>query len=139
MEMEERDFYRDFDMADDFSLCSFSEARDLSMPILPESYRMHEVKVILSDEPMIKSSYSAGRNRTTEVGKSFRKNIMYIPRVGWREGWRQKSELSQSILQNLKSEVKQAVAGFSTSHSLATGDRVGMKTTIKVDKGGENK
>jgi hypothetical protein len=52
MEMEERDFYRDVDTADDFLLSSSPGLWDLSLPTLPQSYRIHEVKVVLSDSPM---------------------------------------------------------------------------------------
>lgn len=52
MEIEERDFYRDVDTADDFPLSSSPELWDLSLPALPESYRIHEVKVVLPDGPM---------------------------------------------------------------------------------------
>lgn len=52
MEMEERNFYRDVEKADDFLLSSSPGLRDLSLPILPQSYRIHEVKVVLPDGPM---------------------------------------------------------------------------------------
>jgi hypothetical protein len=51
MEIEEGDFYREFDGFDDFSLDSSPELRKSSLPTLPQSCRMHEVKVILSDGP----------------------------------------------------------------------------------------
>jgi hypothetical protein len=51
MEIEERDFYKDVDTADDFRLSSSSGLRDLSLPTLPQSYRIHEVKVVLSNGP----------------------------------------------------------------------------------------
>jgi hypothetical protein len=54
MEIEERDFYKDVDTADDFPLPSSPRPRDLSLPILPESYRIHEVEVVLSDAPVDK-------------------------------------------------------------------------------------
>jgi hypothetical protein len=52
MEIEERDFYRDVDTVDDFPLSSSPGLRDLSLPTLPQSYRIHEVKVVLSNDPM---------------------------------------------------------------------------------------
>ena len=52
MEIEERDFYRDIDTADDFPLSSYPGSGDLSLPILPDSHRIHEVKVVLSDDPL---------------------------------------------------------------------------------------
>jgi len=52
MEMEERDFYKNIATADDFPLSSSPGSEDLSLPILPQSYRLHEVKVELSDGPM---------------------------------------------------------------------------------------
>jgi hypothetical protein len=54
MEIEERDYYKDIDTADDFPLCSSSRPRDLSLPPLPESYRIHDVEVVLSGEPLDK-------------------------------------------------------------------------------------
>lgn len=52
MEMEERDFYKDVDTADDFSLPSSPRPQDLSLPTLPESYRIRDVEVVLSGDPM---------------------------------------------------------------------------------------
>ena len=49
MEIEETDFYRDVDTADDFPLSSSPGSRDLSLTTLPQSYRIHEVKVVLSN------------------------------------------------------------------------------------------
>ncbi len=52
METEERDFYKDIDTADDFSLPSSPSPQDLSLPALPESYRIRDVEVVLSSEPL---------------------------------------------------------------------------------------
>lgn len=52
MEIEERDFFRNVDTADDFSLSSIPELRDLALPVLPHSNRIHDVQVILPDGPM---------------------------------------------------------------------------------------
>ncbi len=52
METEERDFYKDIDTADDFSLPSSPSSQDLSLPTLPESYRIRDVEVVLSGEPL---------------------------------------------------------------------------------------
>jgi hypothetical protein len=54
MEIEERDYYKDTDTADDFPLSSSPSPRDLSLPPLPESYRIHDVEVVLSGDPMDK-------------------------------------------------------------------------------------
>ena len=54
MEIEERDFYKDVDTADNFPLPSSPRPRDLSLPTLPESYRIHEVAVVLSGAPVDK-------------------------------------------------------------------------------------
>ena len=54
MEIEERDFYKDVDTADDFPLPSSPRPQDLSLPTLPESYRIREVEVVLSGAPMDK-------------------------------------------------------------------------------------
>ncbi len=54
MELEERDFYKGTDLAaDDFPLSSLPRPEDLlSLPTLPESYRIRDVEVVLSGEPM---------------------------------------------------------------------------------------
>jgi Fungal specific transcription factor domain len=54
MEIEERDYYKDVDTADDFPLSSSPRPRDLSLPPLPESYRIRDVEVVLSGDPMNK-------------------------------------------------------------------------------------
>ena len=54
MEIEERDFYKDVDTADDFPLSRSPCPQDLSLPTLPESYRIREVEVVLSGAPMDK-------------------------------------------------------------------------------------
>lgn len=51
MEIEERDFYKDVDNVDDFQLSSSPELSDLSLPTLPYSYRVQEVKVVLPNSP----------------------------------------------------------------------------------------
>ena len=52
MAREERDFYEEIDTADDFSLLSSPRPQDLSLPTLPESYRIRDVEVVLSGDPM---------------------------------------------------------------------------------------
>ena len=52
MQIEERDFYKDVDTADDFSLFSSPRPQDLSMPTLPQSYRLRDVEVVMSGDPM---------------------------------------------------------------------------------------
>ncbi|KAE8446367.1 hypothetical protein EG329_012116 [Mollisiaceae sp. DMI_Dod_QoI] len=54
MEMEERDFYKDADEVEEFSLVSNPRLEDLTLPTLPESYRIREVEVILSGAPLDK-------------------------------------------------------------------------------------
>jgi hypothetical protein len=54
MAIEERDFYKDVDTADDFPLPSSPRPQDLSLPTLPESYRIREVEMVLSGAPMDK-------------------------------------------------------------------------------------
>lgn len=55
MEIEEEGFYSDVDTADDFPLSSSPELQDLSLPTLPQSYRIREVKVVLSNGPVFVS------------------------------------------------------------------------------------
>lgn len=49
--IEERDFYRNAETADDFPLSSSPGLEDLSLPTLPQSYRIQQVKVILPNSP----------------------------------------------------------------------------------------
>jgi hypothetical protein len=51
MEIEERDFYKHVDTADDFFLCSVPEAQDLTLATLPDSYRVHGIEIDLPDGP----------------------------------------------------------------------------------------
>ncbi|TAQ85922.1 hypothetical protein B7494_g5751 [Chlorociboria aeruginascens] len=50
MRIEERDFYKDVNLDDDFPLYSTPEERDSVLPTLPESYRIHEIQVVLPDD-----------------------------------------------------------------------------------------
>jgi hypothetical protein len=52
MEIEERDFYRDAYSADDFYIGSHPEEQDFLLPALPNTHRMHEVRVLLPDDPL---------------------------------------------------------------------------------------
>lgn len=52
MEIEENDFYRDFDTVDEFSLDSLPRPQDLLLPALPESCRIREVELGLMGAPM---------------------------------------------------------------------------------------
>lgn len=54
MEIEKRDYYKDIDTADDISLSSSPRPRDLSLPPLSESYRIRDVEMVLSSDPMDK-------------------------------------------------------------------------------------
>jgi hypothetical protein len=56
MEIEERDYYKEIDTADDFPLSSIPKLRDLSLPPLPEPYRILDVEVRISGEPINKVS-----------------------------------------------------------------------------------
>ncbi|KAE9379347.1 hypothetical protein N431DRAFT_325965 [Stipitochalara longipes BDJ] len=51
MEIEERDFYIHIDSGDDFEISSTPKLRDLSLPTLPQSYRINDIKVNLPDGP----------------------------------------------------------------------------------------
>jgi hypothetical protein len=51
MEIEERDFYDDIDTANDFEISSAPGVGDLSLPTLPQSYRISGIKVDLPDGP----------------------------------------------------------------------------------------
>lgn len=51
MEMEERDFYDNIDPGDDFLIGNYPEEKDFLLPMLPDSYRIHDVQVLLPDDP----------------------------------------------------------------------------------------
>ncbi|KAI1491151.1 hypothetical protein F5X96DRAFT_632660 [Biscogniauxia mediterranea] len=53
--IEEQDFYDGFAMDDEFPVDQVPEKRDLFLPPLPESYRLHDVRVILPDHAMEKT------------------------------------------------------------------------------------
>lgn len=63
MEIEERDFYKDVDTVDDFQLHLPPTSQDLSLPMLPESYRLSDVEVVLADAPMGKISVFCKREQ----------------------------------------------------------------------------
>lgn len=67
MEIEERDFYVDVDTADDFLPTSSPGLRDLSLPTLPHSYRIREVKVVLPNGPMDSVFLSYRQKQTSEA------------------------------------------------------------------------
>lgn len=51
MEIEERDFYKDFQIDNEFSTCKSPRTEDISLPALPEQYRVNKVKVMLPNNP----------------------------------------------------------------------------------------
>jgi hypothetical protein len=52
MKIEEGDFYKGTEIDDDFPLSNAPRLEDLSLPTLPQSYRIHEVHVVLPDSRM---------------------------------------------------------------------------------------
>lgn len=54
MQIEEKDFYKDFQIDDEFSICESPRAEDMSLPALPEQCRVNEVQVMLPDDTMEK-------------------------------------------------------------------------------------
>lgn len=54
MEVEENDFYSKFNTMDNFPINESPTFYDLSLPTLPDAYRMREVEVVLSGNPMEK-------------------------------------------------------------------------------------
>ncbi|MCJ1474024.1 hypothetical protein MMC13_002682 [Lambiella insularis] len=54
MEIEEQDFYKDIlvDGADDFPLCSSPHPQHLLLSNLPETFRIRQIEVVLSGNPM---------------------------------------------------------------------------------------
>ncbi|KAM0345420.1 hypothetical protein ACHAPU_006583 [Fusarium lateritium] len=51
IELEEGDFYKGFDLADDFALNTPMRDQDYQLPLLPGSYRMSEVETELTGAP----------------------------------------------------------------------------------------
>jgi hypothetical protein len=49
IKLEEKEFYRDFQVNDAFGVYSIPSEEDLSLPALPESYRIHEVQMVPPD------------------------------------------------------------------------------------------
>lgn len=54
MEIEERDFYKHINTKDDFLLFEGPKIWELSLPPIPHSYRMSDVEMELSGEPLAK-------------------------------------------------------------------------------------
>ncbi|KAH8879480.1 hypothetical protein GQ53DRAFT_800186 [Thozetella sp. PMI_491] len=54
MRMEEREFYHGIDTHDEFPLSGCPTPRDLSLPLVPHSYRIKRLDAVLSGEPMDK-------------------------------------------------------------------------------------
>jgi hypothetical protein len=52
MEMEERDYYESSNINDNFPLDATPTPEELELPVLPESYRLRELEVVLSGAPM---------------------------------------------------------------------------------------
>ena len=54
MEVEERGFYEDKDERNtsDINVIKLPETRHFFMPALPSRYRIHEVRVLLADDPL---------------------------------------------------------------------------------------
>lgn len=52
MELEEKDYYAHVSTSDDFSLTSVPCGKDLGLPALPESYRIHEMNISFSTDPV---------------------------------------------------------------------------------------
>ncbi|CZR53602.1 uncharacterized protein PAC_03482 [Phialocephala subalpina] len=63
VEIEEGDFYENIQVDDDFLLCDVPQEKDLLLPMLPEERRMHEIQVVLPDNPMEKVLLTCRRRR----------------------------------------------------------------------------
>lgn len=74
MEMEESNFYKEFEAADDFLLGSSPTWQDLTLPTLPQANRIHEVRLELSDGPndTIPLVYRQGQRHWEETQMSTR-------------------------------------------------------------------
>ena len=85
MEIEERDYYKDIDTADVFPLSGYPRPQDLSMPPLPESYRVSDVEVILSGEPIDKVLLLWRQNRGG-IGCKVRIGEYHVSSRRWMDG-----------------------------------------------------
>ncbi|KAF8861494.1 hypothetical protein BDZ45DRAFT_799950 [Acephala macrosclerotiorum] len=63
IKIEEGDFYEQFQLDDDFLLCDVPRERDLLLPMVPEERRMHEVQVVLPDNPTEKVLLTCRKRR----------------------------------------------------------------------------
>lgn len=74
MEIEEGSFYKNAQAADEFEVSSCPSWQTISLPILPQPDRIHEVRVALSDGPneTIPIFYRQGQRRWQKIEVSFR-------------------------------------------------------------------
>ncbi|KAJ9149757.1 C6 zinc finger domain protein [Pleurostoma richardsiae] len=63
MEVEEGDFYKDTDPADDFQPSSYPSTQDLSLPLIPDHQRLRDVEVVLLGNPLEKVLLSCVQRR----------------------------------------------------------------------------
>lgn len=61
MLIEEQDFYKDSPVGDDFPRGRVPRQDDLSLPILPDSHRLHDVQISLPDDPFGKALITCRR------------------------------------------------------------------------------
>jgi hypothetical protein len=84
MEIEERGFYQNNNIAESFPLSGCPTARDLSLPLIPKSYRVRGLDVVLSGSPMDKILLFGKQERR---GESLMVLISEynIPRQRWKD------------------------------------------------------
>ncbi len=52
MELEERGFYQNVKVANNFPISGCPTAQDISLPLIPDRYRIRGLEVVLSGSPM---------------------------------------------------------------------------------------
>jgi hypothetical protein len=75
MKIEERDFYDNVNTSDDFLLSSLPTPWDLSLPTIPQSYRIREVEVDLPDSPADEVFLFYQQQQTSGEWKGLRRSI----------------------------------------------------------------
>ncbi len=80
LDIEEGDFYSKFRKEDDFSLGRAPEERDMTLPILPQSRRVHNVKVFLPDGPAGVLTLACTRKRRDGIQEDIMKEYDLVSR-----------------------------------------------------------
>jgi hypothetical protein len=86
MELEEGDFLANYDGLDDYALDSLPSDRDLSLPVLPESRRLHDIQVALPEG--VDGTLTMACHRMLDDGGVENLTTVYDPvRMKWLDSW----------------------------------------------------